>query len=751
MSSVRRSIATADDDIREILRAAEAQTKDSTFDRRTFLKVVGLASGGFVLAFYVGAPNIANANGKSTFAPNAFIRISPDGTILIYSKGPEIGQGIKTAFPLIVAEELDADWSHVRVEQAPINPAVYGRQSAGGSRSIPMSWDQLRKAGASARAMLVSAAAKEWNVAASECRTANSIVYHDASNRQLTYAALSNKAAAVPVPDESTLRLKTREEYKLLGTFVTGVDNHAIVTGQPLFGIDTVLPNMRYAVFEKCPAVGGKVRNANLDQIKKMPGVIDAFVVEGTGKVNEVMPGVAIVASSTWAAFSAKRALKIDWDESNASKDSWSKAVAEARELGKREGNETLKRVGDFDRAAADGKVVEAFYSYPFVAHAPMEPQNCTAWFHDGGIELWAPTQTPDAGLNAVANVLGIAQEKVTVHQVRAGGGFGRRLINDFMCEAAVIAKQAGVPIKLTWTREDDMQHDFFRVGGFHSLKGAIDKSGKLAAWADHFITFTADGEKPTSGGDISPEEFPAQLLPNVRLTQTKLPLKIPTGPWRAPRSCAIAFPIQSFIHECAVAAKRDHLEFLLEIMGEPRWLQEGNEYALNTARAAAVIKLAAEKAGWGKSLPKGRGLGLAFHFSHAGHFAQVAEVSVDTNKKLTVHKVTVAGDIGPIINMSGAENQVEGCVIDGLSTAMGLELGIENGRIIETNFDRYPLLRIANAPEVAVHFIQSEYPPTGVGEPAFPPVAPAICNAIYDAIGYRVRTMPLVKEGFTI
>ena len=751
MSSVLRSIASADDDIREILRAAEAQTKGSTFDRRTFLKVVGLASGGFVLAFYVGAPNIANANGKSTFAPNAFIRISPDGTILIYSKGPEIGQGIKTAFPLIVAEELDADWAHVRVEQAPINPAVYGRQSAGGSRSIPMSWDQLRKAGASARAMLVSAAAKEWNVAASECRTASSVVYHDASSRQLTYAALSNKAAAVPVPDESTLRLKTREEYKLLGTFVTGVDNHAIVTGQPLFGIDTVLPNMRYAVFEKCPAVGGKVRNANLDQIKKMPGVIDAFVVEGTGKVNEVMPGVAIVASSTWAAFSAKRALKIDWDESNASKDSWSKAVAEARELGKREGNETLKRVGDFDRAAADGKVVEAFYSYPFVAHAPMEPQNCTAWFHDGGIELWAPTQTPDAGLNAVANVLGIAQEKVTVHQVRAGGGFGRRLINDFMCEAAVIAKQAGVPIKLTWTREDDMQHDFFRVGGFHSLKGGIDKSGKLVAWADHFITFTADGEKPTSGGDISPEEFPAQLLPNVRLTQTKLPLKIPTGPWRAPRSCAIAFPIQSFIHECAVAAKRDHLEFLLEIMGEPRWLQEGNEYALNTARAAAVIKLAAEKAGWGKSLPKGRGLGLAFHFSHAGHFAQVAEVSVDTNKKLTVHKVTVAGDIGPIINMSGAKNQVEGCVIDGLSTAMGLELGIENGRIIETNFDRYPLLRIANAPEVAVHFIQSEYPPTGVGEPAFPPVAPAICNAIYNATGYRVRTMPLAKEGFTI
>ncbi len=751
MSATERSISSADAEIREILRAAETQANNSSFDRRTFLKVAGLAGGGLVLAFHVGSRNLAAANGSSAFVPNAFIRISPDGTILLYSKGPEIGQGIKTAFPLIIAEELDADWSQVRVEQAPINPAVYGRQSAGGSRSIPTSWDQLRKAGASARAMLVGAAAKEWNVDANECRTADSVVYHDASKRQLSYAALSNKAAAIPVPDEKALRLKNRGEYKLLGTRVTGVDNHAIVTGQPLFGIDTVLPNMRYAVFQKCPAVGGKVREANLAEIKRMPGVIDAFIVDGTGKVNEVMPGVAIVATSTWAAFSAKRALKITWDESSASKDSWSTAVAKARELGKKEGTESLKHMGDFDKAAAGGKVVEAFYSYPFISHAPMEPQNCTAWFHDGSIELWAPTQTPDSGLNAVAGVLGLAPEKVTVHQVRAGGAFGRRLINDFMCEAAVIAQKAGVPIKLTWTREDDMQHDFYRVGGFHSFKGVVADSGKLVAWADHFITFTVDGEKPTSGGELSPEEFPAQLLPHVRLTQTKLPLKIPTGPWRAPRSCAIAFAIQSFIHECAVAANRDHLEFLLDIMGEPRWLQEGNEYALNTARAAAVIKLAADKAGWGKPLPKGRGLGLAFHFSHAGHFAHVAEVSVDANKKLTVHKVTVAGDIGPIVNMSGAENQVQGCVIDGLSTAMSLELGIENGRIIETNFDRYPLLRIANAPEVAVHFIQSDYPPTGVGEPGFPPVAPAICNAIYAASGHRVRTMPLAKEGFTI
>ena len=751
MNVVEHPIVSADDYVREVLRSAEAQLHTARMDRRAFLKVIGLAGGGLVLAFHVGERNSAHANGKSSFAPNAFLKISPDGSILIYSKGPEIGQGIKTAFPLIIAEELDADWAHVRVEQAPINPAVYGRQSAGGSRSIPMSWDQLRRAGASARVMLITAAAKQWDVDPSECRTERSVVVHDASKRRLTYGELADQAATVPVPNENTLRLKERSEYKLLGTRVTGVDNLAIVTGKPLFGIDQVLPNMRYAAFEKCPAVGGKVRSANLEEIKKLPGVLDAFVVEGTGKVNEVMPGVAIVASSTWSAFAAKRALKIDWDESSASKDSWSKAVSDAARLAKQDGPESLRATGDLDKALGESKVVEGFYSYPFISHAPMEPQNCTAWFHDGAIELWAPSQTPEAGLTAVAAVLGLPAEKVTVHQIRAGGGFGRRLINDYMCEAAVIAKRAGVPVKLTWTREDDMQHDFYRVGGFHSFKGGVDKSGKLVAWSDHFITFTNDGEKPTSGGDLNPEEFPAQLLPHVRLTQTKFPLKTPTGPWRAPRSCSIAFAVQSFISECAVAASRDHLEFLLEIMGEPRWLQEGNEYALNTGRAASVIKLAAEKAGWGKSLPKGRGLGLAFHFSHAGHFAQVAEVSVDANKRLIVHKVTVAGDIGPIINMSGAENQVEGCVIDGLSTAMGLELGIENGRILETNFDRYPLLRIANAPEVAVHFIRSQFPPTGVGEPGFPPVAPAICNAIYAASGHRVRTLPLTKEGFTI
>ena len=754
MSAAEHTILSADAYVHEMLRAAEAQTSVTALNRRGFLKLVGVAGGGLALAFYVGdrATALANTNGgEQGFAPNAFLRIAPDGSIVLYAKNPEVGQGVKTSLPMIIAEELDADWSKVSVEQSAVNAALYGRQVAGGSRSIPTNWDALRRAGATARAMLVSAAAKEWGVSESECATESSSVVHKASNRRLGYGALSAKAAALPVPDEKSLKLKERKDYKLLGKRVTGVDNVKIVTGQPLFGIDQVVPGMQYAVFEKCPAVGGKVGAANLEEIRKLPGVTNAFIVEGTGKPTEVMPGVAIVATSTYAALAARRKLKVSWDESSASKDSWSKAVDEAKKVAKQSGPDSLRNTGDVDATLAKAKSVEGFYTYPFVSHAPLEPQNCTASFKDGAVEVWAPTQTPDSAIQLVAGALGIPREKVTLHQIRGGGGFGRRLMNDYACEAAVISKQAGVPVKLQWTREDDMQHDFYRVGGFHSFKGGIDDGGKLVAWSDHFITFTQDGQKPTSGGDLSPDEFPALLLPNVRLTQTKLPLMIPTGPWRAPRSNSIAFAVQSFLHECAVAAKRDHLEFLLEVMGEPRWLQPNNEFALNTGRAAAVIKLAAEKAGWGKQLPKGRGLGLAFHFSHAGHFAEVAEVSVDANRKLTLHKVTVAGDIGPIINLSGAENQVEGSVVDGFSTALGLQLSYENGRIQETNFDRYPLLRIPHAPAVDVHFIQSEYSPTGVGEPALPPVAPAICNAIFAATGHRVRTLPLASEGFKV
>jgi isoquinoline 1-oxidoreductase subunit beta len=742
-------IHSADAELRDLIRDVEAGTPVRGFrafklDRRSFLKFTGLAGGGLVLAFSLGDDAQAAAT-AGEFSPNAFLRISPKGSIVILSKGPEIGQGIKTAFPLIIAEELDAKWSDVVVEQAPVNPAVFGRQSAGGSRSIPDSWDQLRKAGATARAMLITAAAHTWKVPEAECSARDSAVWH--GKRKLGYGQLASKAAALPVPDAAAVKLKTREEYRLLGKSYTGVDNRKVVTGQPLFGIDQKLPGMKIAVYQRCPATGGKVRNANLDEIKRLPGVREAFVIEGNGKPTEVMPGVAIIADTTWAAFEARKQLRVDWDEATASRDSWKELARQAAELGKQPaGAMMVANIGAVDEALKGAaKSVSSFYTYPFVSHAPLEPQNCTAWSHDGIVEFWSPTQTADRALELVAGALATTPDKIKIHQTRVGGGFGRRLMNDYMCEAGAIAQKVSYPVKLVWTREQDLAHDFFRAGGFHSLTGGVDAQGKLVAWRNHFITFTVDGKAPSSGAGWAGTQFPGLSLPNYQLSQTMLPIKTPTGPWRAPASCSVAWVIQSFLHELAVAAGRDHRDFLLEVMGEPRLLEGG----LNTRRAADVIKLACDKAGWGRQLPAGHGLGLAFHFSHAGHIAEVAEVSVDDQKRVRVHRVVVAGDIGPIVNMSGANNQCEGAVIDGFST-MGLEITMENGLIEQSNFHQYPLLRMPNHPKVEVHFLQSDNPPTGVGEPALPPVAPAICNAIFAACGHRVRTLPLSKEGFS-
>lgn len=741
-----------DESLRELMRDIETGGAAGTLrvtrlDRRSFLKLTGMAGGGLALAFCVGPEAQAAAEASGDFAPNAFLRISRKGSILIYSKGPEIGQGIKTAFPLIIAEELDAKWSDVVVEQAPVNPAVYGRQSAGGSRSIPDSWDQLRRAGAVARSMLVSAAAAAWKIPVEQCTARDSAVWN--GRRSLGYGALAERAAAQPVPDPATVKLKDRADYRLLGKSYTGVDNLKVVTGAPLFGIDQQLPGLKIAVYERCPAVGGKVKSANLDEIKALPGVRDAFVIEGNGKTTEVMPGVAIVADTTWTAFEARKKLRVEWDEAAASKDSWKELVGRATELGKKPtGEQTLVNKGSVDDALKGAaKTVAGYYTYPFVSHAPLEPQNCTAWSHDGILEFWAPSQTADRALETVAGALGVPAAQMKIHQTRVGGGFGRRLMNDYVCEAGAIAQKFSGPIKLVWTREQDMAQDFFRAGGFHSLTGGVDAQGKLVAWRNHFITFTHDGKVPVSGGNWGNEQFPAQNLANYQFSQTLLPIRTPTGPWRAPRSCSVAWVIQSFLHELAVAAGRDHRDFLLEVMGEPRLLEGG----LNTGRAADVIRLACEKAGWGRKLPEGHGLGLAFHFSHAGHFAEVAEVSVDKDRKIRLHRMVVAGDIGPIVNMSGANNQCEGGVVDGFSTMLGLEITMENGRIEQSNLHQYPMLRMANHPKVEVHFIQSDNPPTGVGEPALPPVAPAITNAIFAATGHRVRTLPLTKEGFSV
>ena len=715
-------------------------------DRRQFMKLTGLTGGGLMLSF-----SLPKAMATSeTLHPNGFVRIDTDG-ITIFAKNPEVGQGVKTSLPMIVAEELDANWEDVHVVQSEIDQARYGAQFAGGSLSIPMNWASLRQAGASVRSMLVSAAAKRLNVPETELSTVDSHVVHQATNQKLPYTELASDAAKEEVPAAGKLKLKSANDFRILGKRITGVDNEALVRGQPLFGIDQVVPNMKYAVYQKCPAIGGSVKSANVEEIKALPGVVDAFVLEGNDNAQDLLPGVAIVADSTYHAMQAKRRLDVTWDETNASKDSWSDAVKQASELRQKKNAKIVTATGSTDAAFSNAeKTVSSFYTYHFVSHAQLEPQNCTASYSDNAIEIWAPSQTPGSGIQAVSRVTGIDMANIKLNQLRIGGGFGRRLYNDFMCEAAAISQKAGVPIKLQWTREDDMSYDLYRAGGFHQMDGSLDADGKITGWRDHLITF-ANGGRPVSGGSLGEGIFPHGLIKNVRFEQSQIDWKNRCAAWRAPGSNVFGFVVQSFLHELATEAGRDHLEVLLEVFGEPRMLVPNNPRSLNTERAANVVSVAAERAGWGRKLPKGRGLGIAFYFSHMGHVAEVADVSVSDDKKIKVNKVHVVADVGPIINLSGAENQMQGSVVDGLSTMLGLSVTFENGRVQQSNFDKYPMLRMAATPEIDVHFIESDHSPTGLGEPALPPLAPAVCNAIFAASVHRIRTLPISEEGFHV
>jgi isoquinoline 1-oxidoreductase beta subunit len=725
-------------------------TNLSSPSRRNFLRQGATGGAALVLGLYGDGLMAAVAKPQDkgdAFQPNAFISIGSDGKVTLVSKQPEIGQGIKTSLPMVLAEELEIDWKDVQIVQGDLNP-VYGSQGAGGSTSTPTNYNEFHRLGATARTILVQAAAKTWGVPEAECAAANGAVIHAGSKRRVGYGQLVATAAKLPVPDASAVKLKDPASYKLLGTRIGGVDNLAVVSGKPLFGIDVQLPGMLYAVYAKCPTFGGKPVSANLDDIKSMPGVKDAFIVEGTGNLNGLRPGVAIVATSTW-------------DEGGGAQHSWAGFTEAAKAASKQPGATVLRNDGDAKATLAGAvKTVEAAYTYPFISHASMEPQNCTAWYKPatGTLELWAPTQNPGAGQALVASTFNMPKENITLHITRSGGGFGRRLSSDFIVETVAIAQKVAAPVKLTWRREDDLQHDHFRAGGFHFLRGGVDAKGKLVAWHNHFVTFAnrveRDGKstlQPGSGGSLSGDEFPGRWLPNCLLEQTALECSVPMGPWRAPGSNVFAWVFHSFIDELAHAVGRDPLEFRLELLGDKDMVAGTGERGVpyNVARMKAVLHEVAEKSGWGKrKFPRGQGQGIAFHFSHRGYIAEVAEVRVSREGKLKVDRVVVVSDIGAqIVNLSGAENQVQGSVVDGLSTLMYPELNIEHGRVVQSNFHEYQLLRMPDTPtRIDVHFLKSDYPVTGLGEPALPPLAPAVCNAIFAATGKRVRELPLSK-----
>lgn len=710
----------------------------SGLDRRGFLIAGAVAGGGLWVGW---SPAEATQTGPDQ-PMNPWVKILPGSDrVIITAHNPEIGQGIKTSIPMLIAEELDVAWTQVDIVQALADSKIYGRQVAGGSMATTLQYEAMRRVGAGARAMLVQAAAAEWGVPANEISTANGVLRHK-SGRSAPYDAMAAKAAVLPPPDPASLTLKKPTDFNLVGKPVSGIDNPCVVTGKPLFGIDVSLPGMKHAVFHKSGVFGAKVASADLAAAKAMPGVRDAFIVPGA---EELAGGIAIIADNTWAAMRARDRLNTKWTEGLGAFQStagWAEEAAKRKTTGP---DKPIVSEGDVPAALArSAKVIKADYTYPFLAHVPLEPMNCTARVTGDIVEIWAPTQNPEPGRKAVAKTLGVPEANITIHMMRCGGGFGRRLANDYMIEAAWIARAAKVPVKLTWSREDDIAHDWLRPGGWHFLSAGLDEAGKVIAWDNHFISFGKAGEFARAAG-IGADDFPAKLVDNFRVQASILPLASNTGFLRAPSNNAFGFVTQGFIDELANAAGQDPLAFRRAFLGEPRWLGDpAKRGTYHTGRMRGVLDKAAAMSGWGRKLPSRTGMGIAFHFSHLGYFANVAEVSVAADGSIRVNNVWVAGDVGrQIVNPSGALNQVQGSVLDAIGAAMGQAVTFADGAVEQRNFGDYPLLRMNDAPQVEVTFLTTDYPVTGMGEPAYPAVAPAIANAVFAATGVRLRALP--------
>ena len=740
-------------------------------NRRSFLQLTALAGGGLALNLYRSPLNSAEAQGTPPeLTPQAFIHIGSDGVVTIMARASESGQGMRNMLPMLIAEELDVDWKDVRVQQAELNEKIYGAQFSGGSANTPEGWEPMRRVGAAGRQLLITAAAQTWSVPEAECTTQSGRVLHAASSRSASYGELAAKASGLPAPALSSVKLKDPKDYRIIGHSQPGVDSHAIVTGKPIFGIDVQLPGMLHAAIEKAPVFAGKVKSANIDQIKALPGVRHVLVIEGgitpaayTPWEPGMEPGIAIVADTWWQAQQARKHLKVEWDLGPAATQSTDGFRKKAAELLQAPPRTTVRKYGDVDAALkSSANVVDATYEFPFIAHVTLEPQGATAHWKDGKLEMWSTSTLPGDGRSLVAKTLGIQESDITTHMMRSGGSFGRRLQNDWLVEAAWIAKQIDAPVKLLWSREDDVAHDPFRPGGTMGLKGGLDAQGKLTAWRQHFVTY-GDDKHSTSGGGIGGDAYPADFPPAYALYTSSQPLMLRTGALRAPGDNAYCWVAQSFLDELAHAAKRDPLDFQLELLSNKKapWSSSERDAVgdheptgpsvLIPERYKGVLELVAEKSGWAnRSKTPGRGMGIAAWFCHLGYFAVVADVGVDAQNKVTVHRIWAAGDVGSqIINPAAAENIAFGGIIEGMSH-MGQEITLEDGKVQQSNFQNHPIMRMRQAPKIEVYWRKTDFSPTGLGEPTLPPTLPAVSNAIFAATGKRIRSLPLQRSGFS-
>jgi isoquinoline 1-oxidoreductase subunit beta len=704
----------------------------SPLSRRMFLGRSAAAGAGLVIGFYL--PKTASAQASGVFSPNAYLRITPDEKITIVVARTEMGQGVWTALPMILAEELEVDLKQITIEQAGAS-TLFGDQGTGGSASVRTTWDPMRKAGAQAREMLISAAATQWGVSPESCKAESASVIHSATGRKLSYGSLATKASMLPVPDNPPLK---SGGYKLVGKSTPRLDTPSKVNGSAQYGIDFHIAGMKYASLARCETVGGKVGDFDATAAKQMPGV--TFV----GKIGD--SAVAVVADSTWNALKARRALKITWDEGS-NKDLNSAAIFQA--LHNADDSKLVKFFSVGDISNATGKKIEAEYQLPFMAHAPMEPGNCSAHFRGTECELWAPTQVPQDCRDTVAPLIGLKPEQVKVNVTLLGGGFGRRLEHDYAVEAALVSKGINAPVKVTWTREDDMRCSTYRPVSLHKLSATIGDDGLPTSFRHRIVGPSINGQKgsqPVNGVD---SDFPDEAsftypIPNVSLESVVTETPVPLGWMRSVYALQMGFATESFIDELAAAAGKDPLEYRLQLLSKDTEIKYFDT-SWSTARMRNVLKLAAEKAGWSKPLAAGRYRGIACFGCFSTYAADVVEISMDTGAP-RVHRVVSVVDCGQVVNPNILEQQIQGAVVYGLANALRAQITIDKGKVVQGNFDTYQPVRMNEAPNVEGYFVPSTEPPTGIGEPPIPPLAPALCNAIYAATKKRVRSLPILS-----